>query len=167
LGSDDFRKEPDVNKQPTSRACFLCGRQNEIGLKMQWNNDPESQQIWADVTVPGWFNSYPGVVHGGIVAALLDETAGRALMLNGDNDRLFITTHLEIKYHHPTPTGQPLRVVGWILRQSERFGKVAAEIRLPDGMVTARCEARVARPPQKFFAETGWDKEAEYWKVVE
>ncbi|PKM75947.1 MAG: thioesterase [Firmicutes bacterium HGW-Firmicutes-15] len=156
-----------MNKQPTSRSCFLCGRQNDIGLKMTWHNDNEAQQVWSEVIVPAGFNSYPGVVHGGIVAALLDETSGRALMLNGKDDELFITTRLEVKYHQPTPTEQPLRVIGWIIKRNSRFAHVAGEIHLADGTLTAKCEATIARPPQKFFDKWGWKNEAKDWRVDE
>lgn len=155
-----------MDKQPTSRGCFLCGRQNDIGLKMNWFNDYEARQVWSELIVPEGFNGYPGVVHGGIVAALLDETSGRALMLDGDHDGLFITTKLEVKYHLPTPTGEPLRVVGWVIKRGSRFARVGAEIRLTDGRVTAVCEAAVARPPRKFFEISNWESEKQYWKVV-
>ncbi len=156
-----------MEKQPTSRGCFLCGRQNDMGLKMNWYNDHEARQVWSEVVVPENFNGYPGVVHGGIVAALLDETSGRALMLDGDQDGLFITTKLEVKYHLPTPTAVSLRVVGWVIRRSSRFARVGAEIRLPDGKVTARCEAAVARPPRQFLQMSNWNDEKQYWRVVE
>ncbi len=156
-----------MNKQPTSRYCFVCGRQNNSGLQMNWYNDYEAQQVWSEVIVPDEFNGYPGVVHGGIVAAILDETAGRALMLNGKLDELFITTRLEVKYHQPTPTAQPLRVSGWIVKRNSRFAHVAAQVNLADGTLTAKCEATVARPPQKFFNKSGWNNEAEHWRVVE
>ena len=38
-------------KQPTSRTCFMCGRDNESGLKMVWHNNPQSNQVEADVTL--------------------------------------------------------------------------------------------------------------------
>ena len=66
-------------KQPTSRTCFACGRENDSGLKMTWYNNPESNQVEASVTIDEHFNGYPGIVHGGIVAAILDETSGRAV----------------------------------------------------------------------------------------
>ncbi len=154
-----------MDQQPSSRNCFMCGRENDRGLKMTWFNDYEAQQIRADVTIAEGFNGYPGIVHGGIVAAILDETAGRALMLDRDFEAMFITAKLEVKYHQPTPTNQPLQVVGWINRRYSRFARVGAEIRLADGTVTARCEAVVARPPRKFYEMAGWDKEKEYWRV--
>ncbi|MDD4802769.1 MAG: PaaI family thioesterase [Syntrophomonas sp.] len=156
-----------MNKQPTSKNCFVCGRQNKAGLQMNWYNDAESQQIWSQLIIPEHFNGYPGVAHGGIVAAILDETAGRALMLNDKPDELFITTRLEVKYHQPTPTGQLLRVVGWINKRYSRFAYVASKIQLADGTLTAKCEATVARPPKKFFVKCDWENEMEHWRVDE
>jgi uncharacterized protein (TIGR00369 family) len=157
-----------MDKQPTSRNCFMCGRENVFGLKMHWYNDPDAGQVWGEVVVPLHYNGYPGVVHGGIVAAILDETSGRALMLHGQPlDELFITTRLEVKYHLPTPTEQTLRAVGWVIKRTSRIGHVGAEIRLPDGTVTARCEATVIRPPRKFFAKTPWDNQEQDWRVEE
>lgn len=43
--------------------------------------------------------------------------------------------------------------------------RVAGEIRLPDGTVTAECEATVASVPEEF--RTGWEQEKPYWKVYE
>ncbi len=154
-----------MDKQRSSRTCFLCGRQNDISLKMTWYNDYEARQVKATVTVPEHFNGYPGVVHGGVVAAILDETGGRAVMLDGDDDSLMVTLKLEVRYRRPTPTGEPLTAVGWVLRQSGSRAKVAAEIRLPDGTVTAECEAILVRPPQEVM--DAWEAEKPYWRVYD
>jgi len=154
-----------MEKQPNSRTCFLCGRQNDVGLRVSWYNDHDARQIRATVTVPDHFNGYPGVVHGGIVAALIDETAGRALLLDGDIERLMVTLKLEIRYRRPTPTGQPLTVVGWVVQQSASRAKVAAEVRLADGIVTADGEAVLVRPPQVFLDR--WEPEKQYWRVYD
>lgn len=154
-----------MEKQPNSRTCLLCGRQNEIGLKMSWYNDPDARQIRATVTVPEHFNGYPGFVHGGIIAALIDETAGRALLLDGDTDRLMVTLKLEVRFRHPTPTGQPLTVVGRLIHQSGSRARVAAEVQLADGTVTADGEAVVVKPPEVFFDR--WEPEKPYWRVYD
>ena len=154
-----------MNKQRSSRTCFLCGRQNDVSLKVTWYNDPEAQQVRATVTVPEQYNGYPGVVHGGIVAALLDETAGRSLLLQGDDHELMVTLKLEVKYRLPTPTGQPLTLVGWTVRHSGGRARVAAEIRLADGTLTAEGEALVARPSADLVRS--WDAEKPYWRVYD
>ncbi|NLE76727.1 MAG: PaaI family thioesterase [Chloroflexi bacterium] len=154
-----------MEKQPSSRTCFLCGRQNDASLKMTWYSDREAGQVRATVTVPEQFNGYPGIVHGGIVAAILDETAGRAVLLEGDADNLMVTLKLEVKYRRPTPTNTPLTVVGWALRQTERRATVAGEIRLPDGAVTAEAQAIIARPTEEVMRS--WEAEKPYWRVYD
>ncbi len=152
-------------KQPSSRTCFLCGRQNEFGLKMEWYNNPGTNQIEGTVTVPEHFNGYPGIVHGGIIAAILDETAGRAVMLEGNFDNLFVTLKLDITYRNFTPTNTLLTVVGWIISKGNRSVKVAAELRLPDGTVTAECQAVVVRPPEEIAKL--WEPERPFWRVYQ
>ena len=154
-----------MEKQPSSRTCFLCGRENDAGLRMAWYNDYAARQVVAQITVPERFNGYPGVVHGGIVAALLDETAGRALLLDGDTDRLMVTLKLEVKYRHPTPAGEPLTVVGWVLKASRDRARVAAELRLRDGTVTAEAEAILVRPSSDIFER--WEPERKHWRVYD
>lgn len=154
-----------MEKQPNSRTCFLCGRQNPIGLKMSWYNDPDARQIRADLVIPDHFNGYPGIAHGGIVAAILDETAGRAILLNGDTGLLMVTMKLEVKYRRPTPTGQPITAIGWILQPGEKLARAASVIRLPNGTVTAEGEVLLAKAPADI--EAGWAPERQYWKVYD
>jgi acyl-coenzyme A thioesterase PaaI-like protein len=155
-----------MKKQKSSRTCFLCGRENPVGLKMTWYNDQENQRVITTVTVPEHFNSYPGIVHGGIVAALLDETSGRAILLN-DDDKLFVTARLDIRYRNPTPTEVPLTVIGWAEKDKTNHARVKAEIRLPDGSVTAEASALVVRPSQEFYESCNWEGEQKYWRVYE
>ncbi len=152
-----------MHKQPNSRTCFVCGRENDFGLKMSWYNIPEKEQIQGKVTIPDHFNGYPGIAHGGIVAAILDETAGRSILLDGDFDELLVTLKLEIKFRNLTPTGVELTAVGWVTRHSTHKAKVAAELRLPDGTVAAECTALLIRPPKDVTDR--WEPEREFWKV--
>ena len=151
------------SKQPSSRTCFMCGKQNDYGFKMEWYNNPQTNKIEAEVVIPDHFNGYPGVAHGGIIAAILDETAGRAVMIDGDFENLFVTLKLEVTYRKITPTNTPLSVRGWIVKGSGKRKIVAAEIKLPDGTTSAKCEALVTRPP-KVVADS-WESEKKYWKV--
>lgn len=155
-----------MEKQPSSRTCFLCGRENDRGLKVTWYNDREHNQVITTVIIPEYLNGYPGVVHGGIVATLLDETSGRAILMD-DPDQLFVTARLEIRYRRPTPTQTPLTVAGWMVKGKKAHARVAAEVRLPDGTVTAEASALVVRPPEEFFQTCHWEKEKEYWRVYE
>ena len=151
------------NRQPSSRSCFVCGRENPVGLKVRWEQHPEAGEIRGTVTVPEHFNGYPGVTHGGIVAALLDETAGRTVLMDGGFDELMVTARLEVVYRQPTPTGVPLQVVGRLLQRSGTRAEAKAEMALPDGTVTARATVLLARPPAEIASR--WDEERKHWRV--
>lgn len=145
--------------------CFLCGRQNPVGLKLDFYEDPEAGQVRVEFTIPNEYQGYPGVVHGGIVAAILDEVAGRAVMIEGSDEDLMATLRLTVRYRHPTPTEAPLTAAGWVEQVGGTGARVAGEIRLDDGTVTAECEALLANVPEEFRAR--WEPERPYWKVYE
>jgi uncharacterized protein (TIGR00369 family) len=157
--------EDGMRKQPNSRMCFLCGLQNPVGLKLAFYEDAEAGQVRAKCSVPDEFQGYPGIVHGGIVAAILDEIAGRAVMLDGSDENMMATLRLTVRYRHPTPTETPLTAVGWVEQTSGRRARVAGEIRLPDGTVTAECECLLVPVPDEF--QKRWEPEKPYWKVYE
>ncbi len=154
-----------MNKQPNSRMCFVCGLQNPAGLKLAFYEDPEAGQVRAEFVVPDEYQGYPGVVHGGIIAAVLDEVSGRAVLIRGSEEDLMATLKITIRYRRPTPTGTLLTAVGWVERMGGMGARVAGEIRLPDGTVTAECESALVHPPQEFFDQ--WEAEKPYWKVYE
>ncbi len=143
--------------------CFICGLQNPVGLHMAIYNDHDNNCIYSNIIIPDQYQSYPGVVHGGIVATMLDEIAGRATIMDGSDQNLMVTVKLEVKYRLPTPTNTPLKVIGRVISQTESRAKVVGEIQLPDGTVTASCESLLARPPEEF--RTQWEAELPYWKV--
>ncbi len=143
----------------------MCGRENSHGLKMVWYNNLESERVEAVVTIAEQFNGYPGIAHGGIIAAILDETAGRAAMLDGNFDNLFVTLRLNLTYRKPTPTNTELKAVGWLERRGSRGMKVAAELLLPDGTSTTECKAVVVRPTDEISER--WEPEKKFWRVDE
>lgn len=152
-----------MEKQPSSRSCFVCGRENPMGLAARWVSDRERGEVRATVEIAEHFNGYPGTVHGGILAALLDEAAVRTGLLDGGFDDLRVTAKLEIAFRHPTPTRTPVVVAARITRRSGTRAQVAAEVRLADGTVTASAEALLTRPPPDVAA--GWARERAFWRI--
>jgi len=68
--------DPDkLNDRTTYRRCFACGERNEQGLKLVFRR--EGTRIYADFTPSPHHQGFPGLLHGGIIATLLDETLGR------------------------------------------------------------------------------------------
>jgi uncharacterized protein (TIGR00369 family) len=158
-----------LHRQPNSYGCFVCGLSNPIGLKIVFHEDRANKQLRAELTVPEAYRSYPGVVHGGIVATILDETSGRALMIHsGDWDDFFVTARMEVRYRRATPTNTPLVAIGWVERYGNR-ARVRGQLCLkegidgPDPVVLAECDSLVVRPRAEFLDQ--WDQEVPYWRV--
>ncbi len=150
-------------RQPSSRTCFVCGRENAVGLRMRWDEDHESGEIRATVVLPEHFDGYPGVAHGGLVATILDETAGRSVLVDGGFDDLMVTARLEIVYRRPTPTGVPLLAVGRLVRREGARAVATGELLLLDGTVSARATVHLARPPR--VITRNWEAERRHWRV--
>ena len=103
-----------MNKQPNSEMCFVCGRNNPVGLYLQFYDDGDNEVV-SEYTVPERYQGYPGIVHGGVLAAMLDEVVGRVAMI-GDPHHFMMSVKLAILYRHPVPVNTPLKVVGRIVR---------------------------------------------------
>lgn len=125
-------------KQPNSRHCFVCGLQNQVGLQLKIYQI-ESGVIETLFTAPDHFQGYPGVLHGGIVAAILDEISGRAHMGDPSEPRFMFTSKLEVLYRKNVPTGVPLRIVGKAVKSKGRVAEGWAGIY--DGAGTLLAEA--------------------------
>ena len=92
--------------------CFICGLENPVGLHLHLY-EVEPGVIETSYTAPEHFQGYPGVLHGGIVGAMIDEVAGRAQMgPDPDNPRFMFTAKLEVKYRQNVPVGKLLRIIG-------------------------------------------------------
>ena len=152
-----------MTMQPSSRTCFVCGRENPLGLAARWVSDRESGEVRATLEIPEHFNGFPGTVHGGVLSALLDEAAVRTALLDGGFDDQMVTAKLEVAFRRPTPTCTPIVVAARIVRRVGSRVQAEAEVRLPDGAVAARAEALLMRPPRDVAA--AWEAERAHWRV--
>jgi acyl-coenzyme A thioesterase PaaI-like protein len=128
---------------------------------MQFEDDGELEVV-SNYAVPAHYQGYPGIVHGGVLAAMLDEVVARVSMI-GDPHHFMMSVRLEILYRHPVPTETPLRVVGRILRLRGRLGKAEGRIILPDGTVACEASMSLADIPRELF--TSVNLSLLNWKV--
>ena len=150
-----------MSKQPNSRSCFVCGRENPNGLKMTFY-EVSPGEILAEYTVSERFQGYPGVVHGGIIASMLDEATGRSHMGVGSS-RFMVTASLSIRYLRPVPVGKPLKILGHAREYHGKVSKAVGEIIGPEGELLARAEAVLVDIPQETIA--AYDPAALGWQV--
>ena len=140
-----------MNKQPNSEMCFVCGRKNPIGLYMHFFDNGDDE-VSSEYTVPEQYQGYPGIVHGGVLASMLDEVVGRVSMI-GDPHHFMMSVKLAISYRHPVPINTLLKVTGKIVRLRGRLGKAEGKICLPDGTVACEAAMTLADIPQELLSE--------------
>ena len=72
-----------TGKQRNSRMCFICGMDNPVGFHSQFYN-MEDGSVMTPIRFGENHQSFPGRVHGGLIATMLDELGLRALWSGGD-----------------------------------------------------------------------------------
>ncbi len=146
------------DKQNISKCCFVCGIQNTIGLKAKFYVSEEDETI-ALFTPRSELQSYPGVMHGGISATILDETIGRAIMNRYGEDSFGVTIELNVKYKKPVPTDVELRVVGRITKDRGRIFEGDGEIYLPDGTIAVSASGKYLKRDLKQISDIEFTQE--------
>ena len=112
--------------------CFICGLENPIGLHLHIYETAPGM-VESKYLAPDHFQGYPGVFHGGIVGALIDEIAARAQMGSDPNDpRFMFTAKLEIKYRQNVPIGKPLKIIGRAGKSKSKSAEAWAGIYLAE-----------------------------------
>jgi len=108
--------------------CFICGLENPMGLHLHIY-EVEPGVVETTYTAPEYFQGYPGILHGGIVGALIDEISGRTHMGSDPlNPRFMFTAKLEVKYRKHVPVERPLKIIGKAGRSRSRSAEAWAGI---------------------------------------
>ena len=100
-----------MNKQPNSRMCFICGKQNIAGVHVSFYEDDDGT-VLARFTGQEIHQGYPGRFHGGVLAGILDETLGRTIRIPYGDAVWGVTVELTTRYRKPVPIGVELRHAG-------------------------------------------------------
>lgn len=126
--------------QDLARWCYACGDLNPIGLKLEFHMEED----WsvANFVAQQTHQGYPGYVHGGVVASLLDEAMGWATYGRGI---WALTGRMETRFRDIVPTNELLTVRGRIERDRGRALEVVAELRDNDNKVLADSRALMFR----------------------
>ena len=147
--------------QPNSKMCFICGLENPVGLKLRIY-ETEPGVVETTYTAPEYFQGYPGVLHGGIIATIIDEVSGRSLMGTAEQTRFMFTARIEVKYRKNVPIGKPLRIVGKALKDRGHSAEAWAGIYDADsGELLAEGNTVLVNVPQdrmdmSSLEEMGW-----------
>ena len=153
-----------TGKQPNARMCFVCGIENKYGLRSRFYN-LENGEIMAVFQPAEEHQGYPGRLHGGIAASILDETIGRAIMPAYSDNIWGVTVEFSMRLRKPVPLDREVRVIGRITKEDKRFFEGSGEIVLEDGSVAIAGKGRYLKMPIDKIADL--DVDGGEWRIVQ
>lgn len=151
-----------MNKQPTSRMCFVCGESNPAGVHVRFYEQQDGS-VLARFTGAEHHQGYPGRMHGGVITSIMDETIGRAIMIRYGVAVWGVTAELTVRFRQPVPLDVELTAVGRITDEKRRVFEGTGEIYLPDGSVAAEASGKYVKMELERIAV--FDPEREEWRV--
>jgi len=122
-----------VMEYDNDQMCFVCGKRNGDGLQLDFELVGESG-IRTEFTPPKRYQGWKDIVHGGIIATILDEVMVNAAYLR---KIVAVSAKLEIKLRRPAAVGERLIFHGRIVRQGAKTLNVKAWAEQENGDVVA------------------------------
>jgi acyl-coenzyme A thioesterase PaaI-like protein len=130
-----------VNDEPDNR-CFGCSPHNRNGLRLRFL-ETEPGAVESTYVAPEHLCGAPGVVHGGIQAALLDEVMGVAAHSGAESeDVVLVTAEFHLRYRRPVPTATSLTIRARLARREGNDFFLEGAIVGADGHDLTRAKAR-------------------------
>ncbi len=129
-----MNKWPNLSLERTAdyHSCFGCGQDNPIGLKLTFKWDGKTART--EFTPGELYQGWPGLVHGGIMACILDEAMGYAALFDAGR---CVTAKFEVRLARPVNIGQHLLITSSVQRKSRKLVKTLAFVNLEDGTLVA------------------------------
>jgi len=123
---------------PNSESCFACGESNVAGLQLRFF--VEDHRTKAIFKPKPHHCGYPNVLHGGVVAALLDETMAWAA--NRAITRMTLTGELTVRYVKPVPGDRDIHAWAEVTKVNRRLVYAIGALHDANGETFARGEGR-------------------------
>jgi acyl-coenzyme A thioesterase PaaI-like protein len=128
--------------------CFACGEKNDRGLHMEFRR--EGERAVCDYAPCEYQQGYPGRMHGGLVATLLDEAMGWAVY---GARQWGATARLSVRFRRPVGLDQKLRVDAWITHNRGRLIELRGEVRDESGTLLAEGEGTFMKLDEQSASE--------------
>ena len=103
--------------------CFACGKENLSGLRIHWEIIGKTTQ--AEFVPKKEHQGWKNIVHGGILATLLDEAMTRlAWVVCGGA----LTAEIQVRYLKPAHIGEKLLIFGEIIKENRKLVEMKAKV---------------------------------------
>jgi uncharacterized protein (TIGR00369 family) len=105
-------------------GCFACDPRNTHGLRLRFFADDEKGDVYTRTMPEKHLQGFPGILHGGIQCALVDEVAFWTMF--DKYKKIALTTNIEMEFLRPVGTASEIEVRGKVTEEDGR--KIGVEV---------------------------------------
>jgi uncharacterized protein (TIGR00369 family) len=135
-----------------TNVCFGCGGGNARGMKLTFEQDDTARKIIGRFRLGAEYQGAFGIIHGGVIAVVLDEVMGKVCRFRGVRA---VTAEMNIEYLKPVWVDADLIVEGYEKEMAGRNLHLIGEIKDASGKLLARSRGRFVILGQAQKAQDG------------
>jgi uncharacterized protein (TIGR00369 family) len=124
--------------------CYVCDLNNPVGLRVAFRL--EGRKAMGRFVPQREHQGFKGITHGGVLSALLDAAMNRILLFHSIKAK---TAKLQVYFTKEAKIGEPLTVLGEVVRVKKMFALTRGEVRDSQNNTIARGEAIFIVQPVK------------------
>ncbi len=118
---DEVRPLQDTRHE----QCFVCGAENPRSLGLRFRPDSDGS-VYAEFRSDPAFQGYCGILHGGVIATLLDAAMTHCLFHHGIAG---LTGDLHVRYRSSVACGESCLIRARLEKAKQPVYRMSAEIR--------------------------------------
>ncbi len=145
----------EIPNHSTGR-CFGCSKTNPHGLRLRfWYSE---KGCFTRCTIPDYLCGLDGLVHGGILALIMDEVAQWTNIAR--LGLLGMTRSMSAQYHRPMKTETEMIVESQVISRGEKSAVQQSTVHSADGTLVAECRSEWIFPRLSTIASIAGSDEA-------
>ena len=141
-----------MRELPNYPYCVICGTENTIGIKISYFR--EENKVVAKCKFTKYHSGYHGIVHGGLLASILDEALGR--IVSSITSKMVVTGELNVRFHCPVAVETCVSIEATMddeQKHPHRFFTASGKITDENGKVCVSAKGRFFIIPENKYEE--------------
>lgn len=132
---------------PHTSGCIVCGRDNPHALNLQLQVDPQTGRVCVEFTPRQEHIGFQGVIHGGVIATVIDEAMVWAATWSGR--RFCVCGEMSVRFRQSATVGQALLITAQIESTRTRLIQTTAEVRAGETLLATATGKYVPLPEER------------------
>ena len=113
------------NRTEAHPFCFVCSGSNPMGLALRYTPQPDGS-VSASFLGNSALEGYLGLLHGGLIAAMLDGAMTNCLFARGIRG---LTAELKVRYHESVAASEEVLLQAWLEDDAHGLYQLRAELK--------------------------------------